>query len=484
MLRVRGLAFGYNGRPVLRDINLDLREGSVVLLQGANGSGKTTLLNILSGNLDPDQGEIVYTPAGTVHRFGFPSGWWRAANPLGGLRPERLARIGVGRTWQGIRLFETQDLADNVILASRGQLGENPFRAIFSRRRVKLEESARREEALALLGTLDLRDRERSYADQVSLGQAKRVAILRAVQAGASILMLDEPLSGLDQAGIAGTLGLLKRLSSSHGVTLVVVEHETNVSKMLDVADSVWILEGGLLTVASPEAVGIDRPVQSLARRLELAFDGARTAERRPLGRGAFLSTLRTGNGAEKQVLQVERVSARRGARLVLGSPGVSLSVGQGDVVILEAPNGWGKTTLLEGIVGLLPISGGRIYLGSKRLDNHPAWRRRGLGVRLLRARNYGFGSLKLEESLSLSGIPELPRELSHLAGRRVSDLSGGERQRLAITEALGGEGLKFVFLDEPFQNLDAEGVVTLIKRLVSHASRGIGILLAVPSTG
>ena len=109
LLRVSGLGCAFGGQQVLDDVSVELRQGEVVLLRGANGSGKTTLLNILTGNLVPDRGSIELHTGKQPIRFEFPRRMWAR-----GFAPDNLARLGVGRTWQDIRLFDTQSLANNI----------------------------------------------------------------------------------------------------------------------------------------------------------------------------------------------------------------------------------------------------------------------------------------------------------------------------------------------------------------------------------
>ena len=126
VLSVRGLRKAFGGQVVLDDISLDLRQGEVVLLKGENGSGKTTLLNILTGNLEPDRGELHVHINGSRERFSWPRPWWKELNPFDHFTPERLAWEGVGRVWQDIRLFPAMSTLENVMVSSPKQRGENP----------------------------------------------------------------------------------------------------------------------------------------------------------------------------------------------------------------------------------------------------------------------------------------------------------------------------------------------------------------------
>ena len=107
VLSVKGLKKSFGGQVILDDISLDLKRGEVVLLRGENGSGKTTLVNILTGNLEPDKGEIHLHINGNKELFSWPRRWWKEVNPFDHFTPERLVWEGVGRVWQDIRLFPT-----------------------------------------------------------------------------------------------------------------------------------------------------------------------------------------------------------------------------------------------------------------------------------------------------------------------------------------------------------------------------------------
>jgi ABC-type branched-subunit amino acid transport system ATPase component len=140
-------------------------------------------------------------------------------------------------------------------LATPDQIGESPLGAILRSVAVRKEENRLLAEADSLLAELGLQGRETSSAGLVSLGQSKRVAIARAVRAGARILFLDEPLAGLDAVGIADVVEMLERLAHDDQLTLVIVEHLFNIPRILDFATTVWTLSNGKLEVESPSAV-------------------------------------------------------------------------------------------------------------------------------------------------------------------------------------------------------------------------------------
>lgn len=497
VLDARGIHKHFGGQVVLEAVDLQLRRGQVVLLRGANGSGKTTLLNLLTGNLKPDAGHIRLSANGREERFTFPKPWWRHLNPVDRFAPELLARRGVGRSWQETRLFSTQSLRDNLLVAQPGQLGEEPIWAIFRKRAVARQERELRHKADRMLADLGLLERASSSGDMVSLGQAKRVAIARAVTAGAKVLFLDEPLAGLDEDGIADVMAMLESLVHGLQLTLVIVEHVFNIPRILDLATTVWTLGDGHLTVEPPAAVrsevqcAIGDGLRAWMRQVaggdehiatETLAGGARLYRLRPVVRGAT-----SGDG--ESVLEVENMVVRRGRRLVVGQAGgegviagLSFRVARGEICVLQAPNGWGKTTLMEAISGLLPIAAGKVRLLGQDITRQPAWARHRVGLSFLQARDQMFPDLRVREMLGLASVPKPPVELDGLVDRRSSDLSGGERQKVAIACALGSARTQMAVIDEPFSALDVPAL-RAVWSLLEEQSRNCAMLIAVPGT-
>lgn len=231
-LRAEGICLAFGGQQVLRDAALDLVGGQIALLRGPNGSGKTTLLNILSGFLRPDAGTATLTHASrTVDLLKSP--------------PDHLARRGIARLWQDIRLFPTLSALENVMAASPGPLGVNPLVAICLPGRVKRQENQFREQALHWLDMMSMADRAHSSGDMLSVGQSRRVAIARLLQTGAQILLLDEPLAGLDRESAEKLAHDLNKLADQTHRALLVVEHNHDV--ITPVCDLRYTLaDGGL----------------------------------------------------------------------------------------------------------------------------------------------------------------------------------------------------------------------------------------------
>ena len=490
LMRAQDLRKSFGGQVVLDGVTMELRQGEVVLLRGNNGSGKTTLLNLLTGNLEPDGGSFQLITNGAEESFDFPAPWGRELNPLNHYTPERLAWRGIGRTWQEIRLFPAHTLAQNIALATPKTIGENPFSVFAKWRKVKNQTADITSGAETLLAGLGLKGRENSSADMISLGQSKRVGIARAVEAGAKILFLDEPFGGLDAAGIDEVMGLLNKLRAERGLTLVIIEHVFNIPIVLEHATTVWTLRDGRLTIedsdqakraggsASGAGADADEDDQVLERlhewlgRLAGADDNI---VRQELAGGARLSMVKRAEPSSAQpALELEDIVVQRGHRIVFGggadnetaASGLSLALSDGQLGLLEAPNGWGKTTLAEVIGGLIPILGGTIKLDGERIEKAPPWQRIWRGLAVLQSRDQLFPNLTVDELLKLAGVDDPPEPVEVLRGRRLSNLSGGEKQRVSIACTMRPRTARVRVFDEPFGMLDGRAIGRLQEEL------------------
>lgn len=224
--------------------------GRVTALLGSNGAGKTTLFHLLTGQIKPDRGEV---------RLG--------EKRIDNLSPWHIARLGVGRLFQDVRVFEKLSVLDNVLVAFPHQKGENPFLPVLARRAVNRQEAAHTEKALQLLDFVGLGEHVASRAESLSYGQQKLLAIARLLAADVRVLLLDEPAAGVNPKMIETLLSLIRRLADeSH--TIVVVEHNMDVVEQL--ADQVYFLhEGRLIAQGQPGVVLADPQIRAAYLGLE-----------------------------------------------------------------------------------------------------------------------------------------------------------------------------------------------------------------------
>jgi urea transport system ATP-binding protein len=190
--------------------------------------------------------------------------------------------------------------------------------------------------------------------------------------------------------------------------------------------------------------------------------------------------------GGANPLLEILDLVVLRGDRLVIGRRepggvvhGLNLVLRQGEAALLEAPNGWGKTTLLEALMGIVPIAQGTIRFAGQPIQGFSPWQRARLGMVLLQSQKHSFPSLTVAESLRLAEVDLVPDEMLLLRNRHLSELSGGEKQKVAIRCATRKHRLGLY--DEPFSALDPKGILSLCDE-VKRSNRNRASLFALPS--
>lgn len=467
VLRVRNLGLAFGGNRIFAGVDLDLHHGECVLLTGENGAGKTSLINILTGNLAPTSGEIHYSANGRNRRFSFPSRWWNDLNPWNHFRPEFVARAGVGRSWQDVRLFGSLSLQDNLRVAATSALAESPLAALTIGKTPNPNSN--------VLADLGLNGREGSSADMISLGQSKRVSIARAISAGARVLFLDEPLSGLDREGVESVVSYLRTLIEQHHLTVVIVEHVFNQHHLLPLVTTRWELKDGVLSARPAAEVATKRTDDSREEWIQALIDGGSHVVEQELPRNARLTRIRMGDSLEElPALEIKDLVVCLGQRQVIGigehgepAP-LSLKVNRGEIAILEAPNGWGKTTLLKVFAGAHRASSGSWKVEGKESPGFDL-------VNCVLSSGSLFPSLSLRDVAAVAGQP-LPSLFGKKSLRPCSSLSGGERQRLALS-LLTPKAMNVY--DEPLNGLDSGQEFVCSCR--QHAKQGQAMLVLVP---
>lgn len=225
-LAARGINVRFGGLAALRDVSIDIAEGDIVGLIGANGAGKSTLINVLSGFQEALDGSV---------HFG--------SKPLLGLSPDAIARAGVVRTFQAVRLFSGLSVFDNVAAAS----------AVRGVNRKLVDE---------LIGVLGLAGLEGQAAGTLSYANQRRLAIARALALEPRILLLDEPAAGMTPDEITDIDATLVDLRNRTGIGLLLVEH--NMSLVMGVCEHIVVLDSGsVIAQGRPEAVQNNEAVRA-----------------------------------------------------------------------------------------------------------------------------------------------------------------------------------------------------------------------------
>lgn len=233
LLRVTGVTKSFSGIAALVDVDLDVEPGERVSLIGPNGAGKTTLFNGITGVIGVDRGTIELE-----------------GRDISDLPVHRRARLGIGRTFQRIELFPGSTVRDHLNIADRMR---HPTRRLMTnvRRawRPDPAERARTDEMLELLGLGDLADEP---IERLSLGQGRLVEVGRALQTGPSLLLLDEPSSGLDRQETAALAATLREVQEEQGFAILLVEHD--IELVASFTTRSFLLDFGRVIASGPTA--------------------------------------------------------------------------------------------------------------------------------------------------------------------------------------------------------------------------------------
>jgi branched-chain amino acid transport system permease protein len=232
LLQVRGVSKRFGGVLALADVTLEIRGGEIVSLIGPNGAGKTTLLNIVTG---------VYPPTGGTVVFG--------GEPLVGLRPNRVTALGIGRTFQSIRLFSDLTVVENVAAGRHCRTRSGPLVSVLRTPSQRSEEVRVWSRSVEILDQVGLRHRADDVARNLPYGDQRRLEIARAVATDPRLLILDEPAAGLS-AQERGTLMELIRDLRDDGATVVLIEHDMDF--VMRISDRVLVLNYGRLIAEGP----------------------------------------------------------------------------------------------------------------------------------------------------------------------------------------------------------------------------------------
>ena len=240
LLDVRELAVQFGGIRALDGISFSVAEGETLTVIGPNGSGNTSLFNCISGIYRPTGGSIVY-----------------AGESLLGLSPDRVARQGVARTFQNVRLFPTMSVLDNLLVGRHRHFRKNLLAAVA---RLRGEEVRHRRRCEEIIEFLNLEPYRKARVGDCPFGVQKRVELGRALATEPTLLLLDEPVSGLTSEEKAEFSYWIHEIRGRFRITILLVEHDLRVASRL--ADRMVALDHGVkIAEGTPEAVQRDPDV-------------------------------------------------------------------------------------------------------------------------------------------------------------------------------------------------------------------------------
>jgi branched-chain amino acid transport system ATP-binding protein len=233
----------FGGLIAVNDVDFTVPKGSIVSLIGPNGAGKTTFFNMLTGLYGPTSGRIYFDGVDVTDK-----------------PPHAITSLGIGRTFQNIRLFEQMTSLENVLVGMHARLRGGILGSIFGTPRVRREERAARERAQELLRFCGLRGRDHEFARNLPYGDQRRLEVARALATRPMLLLLDEPTAGMNPQETAEFTAFVGRLRTEEGLTVLLIEHDMRV--VMGVSDRVTVLDyGEKIAEGTPQEVQRDERV-------------------------------------------------------------------------------------------------------------------------------------------------------------------------------------------------------------------------------
>ena len=243
IVRVEEVSVDFDGLRALNQCSFEVSGGEIYSVIGPNGAGKSTLFNVISGIHRPTEGRVFFR-----------------GRQVDGLRPSRISRMGVARSFQNLELFSRMTALENVLAGIHRHLGYGFFRSLLLDPGARRREGLAREEARRLLGFLGIETYADTPVDDLPYGVQKKVEIARALATGPMLLLLDEPAAGLNDRETAELMETIRRIRDDRGVTILLVEH--NMRFVMGLSDRVCVLNfGRILAEGRPEDVRTDPAV-------------------------------------------------------------------------------------------------------------------------------------------------------------------------------------------------------------------------------
>ena len=259
VLRMDNITMQFGGVVAVDNLSLEVNEGEIVALIGPNGAGKTTAFNTITGVYEPTNGMVSFLDEPIVRNH--PQGKMEKAykgsdaakftadkvlNPT----PDKITKRGMARTFQNIRLWKSQTVFDNVLIAKHMLRTSNVFTATF--RLNAKEEAKQREEVLELLKIVGLDDVKDELATSLPYGKQRRLEIARALATNPQLLLLDEPAAGMNPQETMELAAFIREIRDKFHKTVLLIEHHMDL--VMDIADRIYVIDFGKLIASGTPA--------------------------------------------------------------------------------------------------------------------------------------------------------------------------------------------------------------------------------------
>ena len=462
LLVVDDVSVVFGGLTAVDGVSMTVRAGDVHALIGPNGAGKTTLFNVIS--------RLQKSSGGSVH-FG--------DEDITRLGPAAVARLGMARTFQNLRIFANMSVLENVLVGCHRHERSGLVGGALGLPSQRREERRSLERAMGALRLVAMDAHANRPAASLPYGQQRLVEIARALASEPRLLLLDEPAAGMNATEREFLVQRIRTIRNA-GITVLLVEHD--IELVMGLSDSVCVLDHGRrIAAGTPDEVRDDPAV--IEAYLGVSHEGTLAACELP-------ALLQGESRADAALLRLEGVSTAYGAIVALHD--VSFVVGKGEAVAILGANGAGKTTLLNTVSGVLRARHGSISFDGVDITRMQPESIAARGMCQAPEGRQLFPSLTVEDNLILGASArrdkgKLADRIAYvyelfpvLAERRLQaagTLSGGEQQMVAIGRALTGEP-DLLLLDEPSMGLAPLAVERIYEALAKLNADGLTMLV------
>ena len=240
LLVTEGVTKRFGGLVAVDSFDFTVPEGGIVSLIGPNGAGKTTFFNCITGFYRPEEGRLFFLDA-----------------PLKQLRPDQIVSLGIGRTYQNIRLFRDMTAIENILVGQHTRLRTGVLGAIFGLPHNRREDQESLDKARQMLEFVGLQGKGDLYAKNLPYGDQRRLEIARALSSEPKLLLLDEPAAGMNPSETQALMDFIRQLRDELGLTIFLIEHDMKV--VMNISDRVTVLDyGSKICEGTPTEVQCD----------------------------------------------------------------------------------------------------------------------------------------------------------------------------------------------------------------------------------
>jgi branched-chain amino acid transport system ATP-binding protein len=236
----KNLSISFGGLTALDDISFEVQQGEIYAIIGPNGAGKTTLFNCINGIYHPNTGEIIFKD-----------------HNIRGKKPDKIAKMGIARTFQNIELFNNMNTMENIMLGRHLYMQTGLFRGAFlwgRRSFAGKEEVDHRKKVEEIIDFLDLQSARNKFVGGLPYGTQKQIELARALALEPELLLLDEPCAGMNSEEKQDMIFWVKDIQDELGVTILLIEHD--MTMVMDISDRILVLNfGKIITEGTPEEV-------------------------------------------------------------------------------------------------------------------------------------------------------------------------------------------------------------------------------------